>query len=68
MKILKTLLFLLLFPSVGFAGKHNIPDMPAYLAEYAELYKEDPRAANLKWFQNAEYGLFLHYGLYAPNG
>jgi alpha-L-fucosidase len=66
MKTLKTILFLLPFPCVGFAGEHDIPDMPTYLlAEYAELYKEDPRAANLEWFKNAEYGLFLHYGLYA---
>lgn len=43
-------------------------DVPAYLNEYASLYKDDPRAAALQWFREAEYGLFLHYGLYSLLG
>ena len=40
-------------------------DVPSYLANYAEQYAENPRAANLQWFEDADWGLFLHYGLYA---
>lgn len=38
---------------------------PNYLKEYAELWARDPHAANLAWFRNAEFGLFMHYGLYS---
>lgn len=40
-------------------------DIPSYLSDYSELYKTDPHAANLAWFQDAEFGLFIHYGLYS---
>jgi alpha-L-fucosidase len=46
----------------------NMPSMPAYLQEYSELYKKNPREANLAWFRNAKYGLFLHYGLFSILG
>jgi len=49
----------------GAEEKPATVEVPSYLAEYAEQYAEDPRAANLQWFQDAEYGLFIHYGLYA---
>jgi alpha-L-fucosidase len=39
--------------------------VPNYLADYSEQYAENPRAANLAWFKDAKYGLFIHYGLYA---
>lgn len=38
---------------------------PTYLRDYAELYRADPRAAALRWFREARFGLFLHYGLYS---
>ena len=38
---------------------------PKYLQPYEEIWKQDPHAANLEWFRNARYGLFLHYGLYS---
>ncbi len=38
-------------------------NVPNYLSAYAELYKTNPRQANLEWFKNARYGLFLHYGV-----
>ena len=38
---------------------------PDYLRDYADTYAYDPHKANLEWFKNAEYGLFLHYGLYS---
>jgi alpha-L-fucosidase len=41
---------------------------PNYLADYADLYAADPRAAATEWFRNARYGLFLHYGLYSLLG
>lgn len=41
---------------------------PAYLDNYKELYESNPREANLAWFRQARYGLFLHYGLYSIMG
>lgn len=43
-------------------------NVPAYLAGYEEAFAADPRAANLQWFRDARYGLFLHYGLYSLEG
>lgn len=40
-------------------------NVPSYLADYADLYKSDPRKANLEWFKKAKFGLFMHYGLYS---
>ncbi len=42
--------------------------IPSYLAEYEKLYSENPREAGIKWFRQARYGLFLHYGLYSLLG
>jgi alpha-L-fucosidase len=42
--------------------------VPAYLERYAELYQTNPREANLAWFKEAKYGLFLHYGLFSLLG
>lgn len=39
--------------------------VPSYLAPYAKLYAQNPRAAALQWFRDAKFGLFLHYGLYS---
>lgn len=36
--------------------------VPTYLEAYAGQYKENPREANLAWFKDAKFGLFLHYG------
>ena len=46
----------------------SAPAVPAYLRAYAEAYQQDPRAANLQWFTEAGYGLFIHYGLYSQLG
>jgi alpha-L-fucosidase len=43
-------------------------EAPAYLADFAETYAAEPRAAARKWFVQARYGLFLHYGLYSLLG
>jgi len=42
--------------------------VPGYLKEYENIFQQDPRAAALKWFREAKYGLFLHYGLYSLLG
>lgn len=39
--------------------------VPAHLREYEETYVTDPQQAAIEWFEDARYGLFLHYGLYS---
>lgn len=39
--------------------------VPSYLEGYEELYASDPRQAAIKYFRNAKFGLFIHYGLYS---
>ena len=51
-----------------FGGCQNAQKIPSYLKSYEDQYRQDPRAANLAWFQDAEFGLFLHYGLYSQLG
>lgn len=41
---------------------------PSFLSEHADLYAKDPRAATLKWFSQARFGLFMHYGIYSLLG
>ena len=41
---------------------------PSYLKDHAEAFAEDPHAANLAWFKQAKFGLFLHWGLYSHYG
>jgi alpha-L-fucosidase len=41
---------------------------PLYLQEYADLWQADPHQANLEWFRQARFGLFIHYGLYSALG
>ncbi len=57
----RLILFLLLFLTI----QNSFAQTPNYLKEYATLYKENPREANLRWFQEAKFGMFIHYGLYA---
>ena len=40
-------------------------ETPSYLAGREEAFKTNPRATNLEWFQEAGYGMFIHYGLYS---
>ena len=42
--------------------------VPSYLSHYEGLYRESPREAAVQWFREAEYGLFMHYGLYSLLG
>ncbi len=43
-------------------------NIPGYLKGYETLYATHPRNAAIQWFQQARYGLFLHYGLYSMLG
>jgi alpha-L-fucosidase len=63
---MKTLNFLiLLFPVLGLCSCKQGPEVPSYLREYQAEYRENPRQANLDWFVEARYGMFIHYGLYS---
>ena len=42
--------------------------VPSYLSDYADLYRQDPHDAALAWFADAKFGLFMHYGLYSLLG
>ncbi|MCL4481776.1 MAG: alpha-L-fucosidase, partial [Bacteroidetes bacterium] len=57
---LLTLFFFLNYPA------HS--QVPSYLKEYRNEYKKNPREANLHWFQDAGFGMFIHYGLYSQLG
>jgi len=41
---------------------------PNFLKNYESLYNDDPHSATLKWFSEAQYGLFMHYGVYSLLG
>ena len=43
-------------------------NMPHFLYEYEEAFQQNPRRASLQWFEDAHYGLFLHYGVYSLLG
>ena len=51
--------------SSSFSFSNPRLEIPSYLKGYEADYAEDPRRAALKWFREAEFGLFLHYGLYS---
>lgn len=38
---------------------------PKYLSKYADTWNSNPHQANLEWFADASFGLFMHYGLYS---
>jgi len=61
-------LILLVLPILVFTGCIKDRGVPSYLQEFEDLYRENPREANLAWFKEAKFGLFLHYGLYAQLG
>jgi alpha-L-fucosidase len=39
--------------------------VPSYLKGYEEAYARNPREAALKYFREAKFGLFIHYGLFS---
>ena len=59
------LILLYLSGILAFSACMSGSDIPAYLADREEAFSKDPRAANMEWFKSAEYGMFIHYGLYS---
>lgn len=57
------ILMVVLIPLIS--GCSEQVNVPAYLADYQEEFQENPRLANLHWFRDAGYGMFIHYGLYS---
>jgi alpha-L-fucosidase len=63
-----TLKIIFLIFSIAFYAFPEGPEqtrVPAYLKSYQKEFRENPRKANIKWFQEAKYGMFIHYGLYS---
>ena len=54
-----------LIAMTGIIACNSGSDVPSYLADNAIMYRTDPRQANLEWFKQAKYGMFIHYGLYS---
>jgi alpha-L-fucosidase len=50
------------------SGASITSSVPSYLKDYEDRYATDPRGAALEWFDNARFGLFMHYGLYSLLG
>lgn len=46
----------------------TVKPVPSHLAPFSDLYAVDPKKASLAWFEQAKYGLFMHYGLYSLDG
>lgn len=42
--------------------------VPNYLKDYEKLWLKNTKEANYEWWKNAEYGLFIHYGLFSMLG
>lgn len=42
--------------------------MPSYLAGYESVWERDPKSAAVRWFREARFGLFVHFGLYSLLG
>jgi alpha-L-fucosidase len=59
---LSVLILLLIF---GFSANSQVP---AYLKGYSEQYQQNPREANIQWFKDSRFGMFIHYGLYSQLG
>jgi alpha-L-fucosidase len=47
-------------------SKHNL--VPSHLRNCERLCVAEPRASSLEWFAQANWGLFIHYGLYSLLG
>jgi len=63
MKALQNLIVLILFLGIQSCTKDS--GVPTYLADNEKAFKANPRQTNLQWFQDAKYGMFIHYGLYS---
>ena len=59
-RLIALVIFLLLI-----SGCSEKVTVPPYLSDYKEEFQANPRLANLHWFKDAGYGMFMHYGLYS---
>lgn len=62
------MILLSLVMGLGLQSCNKETDIPSYLSGFESKYTEDPRRANLEWFKQAGYGMFIHYGLYSQLG
>jgi alpha-L-fucosidase len=53
---------------LSFSSLIALPQVPEYLKNYRESWEKNPREANLQWFKDARFGMFIHYGLYSQLG
>lgn len=60
-----SLIIVLLLATIMQGCLQKKTEVPSYLKEYEELYARNPREAALQWFEEAEFGMFIHYGLYS---
>ncbi len=60
-KIVSFILLALITRVVPVAAQQK-QDIPYFLKPYKSLYLKNPRAAALKWFKDARFGLFVHWG------
>lgn len=67
MKNLNRLLLPLLIATLLYGCSADF-EVPSYLLDFQKEYQENPKEANLKWFKNAKFGMFIHYGLYSMLG
>lgn len=51
-----------------FLNSCNSTSVPEYLKEYSKTYLKNPKDAAIKWFREAHFGLFMHYGVYSLPG
>jgi len=42
--------------------------VPSYMTGFEDIYAQSPHEAALAWFKAAEFGMFIHYGLYSQLG
>ena len=60
--------------AVGLCGCRSVTSLsagnsaPSYLQGRKPVYAGNPRQAARKWFAEAKFGLFMHYGLYSQLG
>ena len=53
---------LLVILSEIYAQESTWREMPYFLKGYEKQYKKSPKEAALSWFQDARFGLFVHWG------
>ncbi len=61
----KATFYLILVISVLMVSCTNLTkdEVPYWLTDYTELYKENPRKAAQSWFKEAKFGMFVHLNL-----